>query len=250
MSNDAPKQEFYHPCAVIRAIAEQAITHLNPELEMKVRVGMMGTLTHLLTYMNVSSISTDIPKSDLQVEGRASLLQLELSGYSESRLKVRLRDWRKLGIVDWSWREDNKGNDYIIYATPNPDVMKKATPDPTKQAQARKAVAARWGAKKPEAKAIPVARPLAPKPLQVPKTNGMASAAEFSRMTGAKETTNPHQSRRQYEQETMKALICPKRKDGEFHSNAMGICRYCDCVLPQQREWSRMKREAEDFVYV
>jgi hypothetical protein len=138
------KIEFYHPCQVIRGILERAVETMGDTFPEKIRPGMMSTLQSLLLYMNISGISKEIPRSDLQASGRASLSQLDLSGYSVSRLKVKLREWRRLGIVDWSPRSDNKGNDYIVYATPNPDIIKKAEPSLKKREQALRAAAARW----------------------------------------------------------------------------------------------------------
>ncbi len=111
-----------HSCAVLRYMTKGVPKEISPS--------DMSTLTGLLSYLNLSNHTEDDLTSDFFVTGSASLGQImDMTHYAESQQKLKLNFWRGLGYVDWTKRSDNNGCNYIVYATPQDDVKKKAAPD-------------------------------------------------------------------------------------------------------------------------
>jgi len=111
-----------HSCAVLRYMTKGVPKEISPS--------DMSTLTGLLSYLNLSNYTEDDLTSEFFITGSASLGQImDMTHYGESQQKLKLNFWRRLGYVDWTKRPDNNGCNYIVYATPQDDVKKKAAPD-------------------------------------------------------------------------------------------------------------------------
>lgn len=111
-----------HSCAVLRYMTKGVPKEISPS--------DMSTLTGLLSYLNLSNHSEDDLTEEFFVTGSASLGQImDMTHYGESQQKLKLNFWRRLGYVNWTKRPDNNGCNYIVYATPQDDVKKKAAPD-------------------------------------------------------------------------------------------------------------------------
>jgi hypothetical protein len=136
---DEPK--FVHSLAVLRFIVKK--------MPQSVGESEMSTLMALLSHLNLSNYQDKDLAPSLTVFGSASESQIAgLTHYDESSVRAKLKGWRRLGHVDWAKRVDNRGSDFTVYCTPNPDVISKCKVDPKRSEQARKAQRIRWEKKR------------------------------------------------------------------------------------------------------
>jgi hypothetical protein len=136
---DEPK--FVHSLAVLRFIVKK--------MPQSVGESEMSTLMALLSHLNLSNYQEKDLAPSLTVFGSASESQIAgLTHYDESSVRAKLKGWRRLGHVDWTKRVDNRGSDFTVCCTPNPDVISKCKVDPKRSEQARKAQLIRWEKKR------------------------------------------------------------------------------------------------------
>jgi DNA-binding MarR family transcriptional regulator len=135
--NGQDEQKFVHSLAVLRFIVKK--------MPKDVAESEISTLMALLSHLNLSNRVDEDLTSALTVNGSASASQIaELTHYDESSVRAKLKRWQSLGYVDWTKREDNRGSNFAVHCTPNPDVISKSKVDPKRSEQAREAQRIRW----------------------------------------------------------------------------------------------------------